>query len=166
MTALLALYMTKQLLLPGHAEHVAGLAQLRDFFEFRGPMSNVAFASLIFGWYGGLVYFTPLFGGLIADRWLGAKRTVTLGAVLMAAGHLAMSFDQSFLLALLLLVLGSGCLKGKVTTQVGALYPEEAESLRQRGYSIFSTGITAWVWPSCGTGRYCWQWFPVVLRAR
>ena len=141
MSALLALYMTKQLLLPGHAEHVAGLAQLRSLFEFRGGMSNVAFASLIFGWYGGLVYFTPLFGGLIADRWLGAKRTVIVGAVLMAAGHLAMSFDQSFLLALLLLVLGSGCLKGNVTTQVGSLYPEAAESLRQRGYSIFSTGI-------------------------
>ena len=141
MSALLALYMTKQLLLPGHAEHVLGLRLLRDFFEFRGPMSNVAFASLIFGWYGGLVYFTPLFGGLIADRWLGAKRTVTLGAVLMASGHLAMSFDQSFLIALLLLVLGSGCLKGNVTTQVGSLYPEAAESLRQRGYSIFSTGI-------------------------
>ena len=141
MAALLALYMTKQLLLPGHAEHVVGLAQLRGLFEFRGAMSNVAFASLIFGWYSGLVYFTPLFGGLIADRWLGAKRTVTVGAVLMAAGHLAMSIDQSFLLALLLLVLGSGCLKGNVTTQVGSLYPQGAESLRQRGYSIFSTGI-------------------------
>ncbi len=141
MTTLLALYMTKQLLLPGHAEHVIGLGALRDIFEFRGPMSNVAFASLIFGWYGGLVYFTPLFGGMIADRWLGAKRTVTVGAVLMAAGHLAMSFDGSFLLALVLLVLGSGCLKGNVTTQVGSLYPEAADSLRQRGYSIFSTGI-------------------------
>ena len=86
MTALLALYMTKQLLLPGHAEHVAGLGALRQLFEFRGPMSNVAFASLIFGWYGGLVYFTPLLGGLIADRWLGAKRTVTIGALLMAGG--------------------------------------------------------------------------------
>ena len=64
-----------------------------------------------------------------------------LGAVLMAAGHLAMSFDQSFLIALLLLVLGSGCLKGNVTTQVGGLYPEAAESLRERGYAIFSTGI-------------------------
>lgn len=151
MTALLALYMTKQLLLPGHAVHVLGLAALRHFFEFRGAMSNVAFASLLFGWYGGLVYFTPLFGGLIADRWLGARRTVTLGAVLMAAGHLAMSFDQSFLLALLLLVLGSGCLKGNVTTQVGSLYPEGAESLRQRGYSIFSTGINvgAVIGPLC-----------------
>lgn len=55
MNALLALYMTKQLLLPGHAEHVLGLGMLRTVFEFRGPMSNVAFASLIFGWYGGLV---------------------------------------------------------------------------------------------------------------
>ena len=50
MTALLALYMTKQLLLPGHAESVLGLAGLRDLFEFRGPMSNLAFASLIYGW--------------------------------------------------------------------------------------------------------------------
>jgi proton-dependent oligopeptide transporter, POT family len=141
MTALLALYMTKQLLLPEHADNVLGLAVLRDMFEFRGPMSNVAFASLIFGWYGGLVYFTPILGGLVADRWLGAKRTVTLGAVLMASGHLAMSFDQSFLIALLLLVLGSGCLKGNITTQVGALYPEAAASLRDRGYTIFSTGI-------------------------
>src|SRR3954468_21385579 len=69
MTALLALYMTKQLLVPGHAEHVAGLAGLRHLFELRGPVSNVAFASLIYGWYSGLVYFTPVLGGLVADRW-------------------------------------------------------------------------------------------------
>ena len=141
MVSLLALYMVKQLLLPGHAEHVLGLGALRDLFEFRGPMSDLAFASLIFGWYTGLVYFTPILGGMIADRWLGVRRTVVLGAVLMAAGHLAMSFDQSFLIALALLVLGSGCLKGNVTTQVGGLYPEAAESLRERGYAIFSTGI-------------------------
>ncbi|MCE2843042.1 MAG: peptide MFS transporter, partial [Novosphingobium sp.] len=141
MMALLALYMTKQLLKPGHAEHVWGLAALRHFFEFRGPMSDIAFTSLVFGWYGGLVYFTPILGGLVADRWLGTRRTVTLGAVLMAAGHLAMSLDQTFLIALLMLILGSGCLKGNITTQVGALYPAEAESLRQRGYAIFSTGI-------------------------
>ena len=73
MTALLALYMTKQLLLPGHAEHVVGLAALRHMFELRGPMSDVAFASLIYGWYSGLVYFTPVLGGLVADRWLGTR---------------------------------------------------------------------------------------------
>ena len=49
MTALLALYMTKQLLTAGHAEHVLGLADLRHLFELRGPMSDVAFASLMSG---------------------------------------------------------------------------------------------------------------------
>jgi proton-dependent oligopeptide transporter, POT family len=141
MTALLALYMGQQVLLPGHAEHVLGLKPLRDLFEFRGPMSNQAFASLIYGWYGGLVYLTPIFGGLIADRLLGAKRTVVMGALLMSAGHLAMSFDATFLIALLLLILGSGFLKGNISAQVGALYPVEAESLRERGYTIYSTGI-------------------------
>jgi POT family proton-dependent oligopeptide transporter len=141
MTALLALYLAKQLLLPGHAEHVIGLGALRSLFEFRGPMSDQAFASLIYGWYGGLVYFTPIVGGWIADRFLGAKRTVTLGALLMSAGHVAMSFDASFLLALAMLILGSGCLKGNISAQVGALYPAEAESLRERGFTIFSTGI-------------------------
>jgi len=141
MTALLTLYMVKQLLLPGHAENVLGLDGLRQLFEFRGPMSDLAFASLIYGWYGGLVYFTPILGGLVADRWLGAKRTVVLGALLMSAGHLAMSFDVSFLIALLLLIIGSGCLKGNISAQVGALYPREAESLRARGFTIFSTGI-------------------------
>ena len=141
MTALLALYLAKQLLLPGHAEHVLGLGALRSLFEFRGPMSDQAFASLIYGWYGGLVYFTPILGGWIADRLLGAKRTVILGALLMAAGHIAMSFDASFLIALAMLILGSGCLKGNISAQVGALYPVEAESLRERGFTIFSTGI-------------------------
>ena len=141
MTALLALYMGQQLLLPGHAEHVLGLAALRQLFEMRGPMSNQAFASLIYGWYGGLVYLTPILGGLIADRLLGAKRTVIIGALLMSAGHVAMSFDASFLIALGLLIIGSGFLKGNISAQVGALYPAEAESLRERGFTIYSTGI-------------------------
>ena len=141
MTSLLALYMVKQLLLPGHVEHVAGLVHLRHLFEVRAPMTNLAFAAMIYGWYSGLVYFTPIVGGWIADRVLGANRTVILGALLMGAGHLAMSFDFSFLVALLLLILGSGCLKGNISAQVGSLYPAEAESLRSRGFTIFSTGI-------------------------
>jgi POT family proton-dependent oligopeptide transporter len=141
MTALLALYMTKQLLLPGHVEHVAGLAALRHLFELRGPMSNVAFASLIYGWYGGLVYFTPVLGGLIADRLLGTRSTVVLGALLMSAGHLAMSFDQSFLIALLMLIVGSGCLKGNISAQVGQLYPPHEETRRTGGFTIFSAAI-------------------------
>lgn len=141
MQALLTLYMVKQLLLPGFSEHVWGLAALRGVFEFAGPISDTDFAGLIAGFYSGLVYFTPILGGWIADRVLGAKRTVTIGVLLMSAGHLAMTFDQLFLVALVLLILGSGALKGNISAQVGTLYPFEARSLRERGFSIFSTGI-------------------------
>lgn len=141
MVGLLVLYMTNQLLKPEHAGQVLGLATLRSIFEFRGAMSNQAFASLIYGWYSGLVYFTPLFGGWLADRLLGARQTVVLGAVLMALGHLAMSFDQTFLIALVLLILGSGCLKGNISAQVAPLYQPGDESRRARGFTIFSTGI-------------------------
>jgi proton-dependent oligopeptide transporter, POT family len=141
MSALLTLYLVKELLLPENAAHVVGLATLRDMAEFRGPMSNVAFAAIIYGWYAGLVYFTPILGGWVADRILGAKRTVMIGVILMSAGHLAMSFYETFLAALLLLILGSGFLKGNISAQVGALYPHAEESLRSRGFTIFSTGI-------------------------
>lgn len=141
MTAILVLYMVKELLLPGQAQQVWGLAQLRGIFEVRGPISDQAFASLMYGWYSGLVYLTPIAGGWLADRWLGARRTVIMGAVLMAGGHLAMSFYHTFLLALTLLILGSGCLKGNISAQVGALYPLDAEGARARGFTIFSTGI-------------------------
>lgn len=141
MSGLLTLYMVKDLLRPRHAGSVVGLAPLRHLFEFGGPISDVAFASLIYGWYAGLVYFTPVLGGWVADRLLGARRTVMIGAVLMSAGHLVMSFYPSFLGALVLLILGSGFLKGNISGQVGALYPPEAESLRARGFIIFVTGI-------------------------
>lgn len=141
MSAMLTLYMVKELLLPENASKVVGLAALRGMIEFRGPMSDIAFAAIIYGWYAGLVYFTPIVGGWVADRILGAKRTVMIGVLLMTAGHLAMSFYASFLFALLLLILGSGFLKGNISAQVGALYPREDESMRSRGFTIFSTGI-------------------------
>jgi POT family proton-dependent oligopeptide transporter len=124
MQTLLVLYMTKQLLLPGHVEHVAGFDAFRALLEraYHGPLSTVALASAIFGLYTGLVYLTPLLGGVIADRWLGRTRTVTVGAILMAAGHFLMAFDGSFLVALLCLLCGVGCFKGNLASQVGALY--------------------------------------------
>ena len=142
MTALLVLYMVNQLLLPGHFEQVAGFMQFRAALEsVFGPLSTQALASLVFGLYSGFVYFTPLLGGLIADRWIGQRNAVVLGVLAMSAGHLAMAFDQSFLLALLLLVVGSGFLKGNISAQVGALYPVDEEARRSRGFAIFSTGI-------------------------
>ena len=142
MTALLVLYMVNQLLQPGHIENVQGLAGLRATLEsVTGPLSRLAFASLIYGLYSGFVYFTPVFGGLIADRWMGQRNAVVIGALSMSAGHIAMAFDRTFLFALLLLVIGSGFLKGNISAQVGALYPAEDDAKRTRGFAIFSMGI-------------------------
>ena len=142
MTALVVLFMVNQLLLPGHVEHIGGFAAFRAAIEsIVGPLSTQALASQIFGLYAGFVYFTPLLGGIIADRWIGQRNAVVIGALSMSAGHIAMAFDQSFLLALFLLVIGSGFLKGNISAQVGALYPPEDEGRRTRGFVIFSTGI-------------------------
>ena len=142
MTALVVLYMVNQLLLPGHVEHIAGFRAFRAAVEsIVGPLSTQALASETFGLYSGFVYFTPLLGGMIADRWIGQRNAVVIGALCMSAGHIAMTWDQSFLLALLLLVLGSGFLKGNISAQVGALYSPEDETQRTRGFVIFSTGI-------------------------
>ena len=162
MTALLTLYMTKALLLPGHVEHIAGFAALRGVLQgLFGAATPLAMASQIFGLYTALVYFTPLLGGLIADRWIGRRNAVAAGAVLMSAGHFAMAFDASFLLALALLILGCGLLKGNIAAQVGQLYPATDDSGRTRGFAIFSTGINCGAVAGplvCGLLAQIWGW--------
>jgi POT family proton-dependent oligopeptide transporter len=141
MAALLVLYIVNQLLLPGHVEQVAGFAAFRSLLEGAfGPMSTQALASQIFGLYSGFVYFTPVLGGWLGDR-IGQRSAVVLGALSMSGGHVAMAFDRSFLLALLLLIVGSGLLKGNISAQVGSVYPPDDEARRTRGFAIFSTAI-------------------------
>lgn len=130
MLALLTLYLAEQLLLPGHVENVVGFVPFRAAIEsVTGHLSIQALAAQIFGLYIGFIYFTPIFGGLIGDRLIGRKNAVIIGALLMTLGHLAMAFDQSFLLALLLLILGAGFLRGNLIAQVGRLYQTGDERL-------------------------------------
>jgi len=107
MRALLVLYMIKYLLLPAQAGHVVGLDSFKSALEVVfGPLEPQPFASQIYGFYTGLVYLTPIFGGLLADRVLGQRRTVVLGAALMAVGHFMMAFEHLFLLALTVISIG------------------------------------------------------------
>jgi proton-dependent oligopeptide transporter, POT family len=141
MRALLVLYMTKYLLLPGHADNVLGLAALKHALEsLIGPLGSQPLSSHIYGLYTGLVYLTPLFGGILADRLLGQHRTILLGAALMAAGHFMMAFEPLFLIALTLLILGNGAFKPNISAQVGGLYAP-GDRRRDRAYSIFYVGI-------------------------
>ena len=141
MRSLLVLYMTKYLLLPSHAGDVRGLAAVRSALEaVFGPLDVQPLSSQIWGLYTGLVYFTPILGGLLADRVLGQRRTVVIGATLMAIGHFMMAVEQLFLFALLFLILGNGCFKPNISTQVGRLYAP-GDHRRDRAYSIFYVGI-------------------------
>src|SRR6266487_3029055 len=77
MRALLVLYMVRYLLQPGHADTVIGLGALKGMLEsIFGPLGTQPLSSHIYGFYTGFVYFTPLIGGIIADRWLGQRRTI------------------------------------------------------------------------------------------
>ena len=154
MRSLLVLYMTKFLLLSDHFGNVIGLASLKHALEaVFGPLDVQPLSSQIWGLYTGLVYFTPIFGGLLADRLLGQRRTVIIGAVLMAFGHFMMASERLFLFALTALILGSGCFKPNISTQVGGLYAA-GDPRRDRAYSIFYVGINlgAFLAPLvCGT---------------
>ncbi len=110
MQALLVLYMVKHLLLPGRIEHVIGFASFRQLY---GGIEGQALASAIFGTYAASVYLTPIFGGFLADRLLGRRRTVLLGALTMAAGHFLMAFEGAFLFALLELLAPARRLRGR-----------------------------------------------------
>jgi POT family proton-dependent oligopeptide transporter len=106
-------------------------------------------ASAIVGIYAASVYLASLPGGWIADRWLGLRRAILIGAVLITGGHLAIGVSGVagagigkifFFLGLVLIVLGTGLLKPNISAIVGDLYPEGG-ARRDAGFSIFYMGI-------------------------
>lgn len=149
MQALLMLYMTKQLLLPGHVERVWGLDAYRGALDaLFGPTSDLAFAAQTFGIYSGLLYATPLIGAWLADRKLGKTRTITIGALMMTGGHLAMASERLFLIALALLVIGGGLVIGNLAAQVGQLYaPDDERRTRAFGLYLIALNVGALLAP-------------------
>jgi len=138
MRAILVYYMTKQL----------GIGQQH--------------ASLIYGSYAAAVYFTPIFGGIIADRILGKYRAVVLGASLMALGHFMMAFENLFYPALAAIALGNGFFLPSLSSQINTLYASDDPRLAS-AYNIYYVGINlgAFVAPIvCGSlGEiYGWHW--------
>lgn len=118
MRALLILYMTQELLF------------------------STEKAGHVYGWYTGLVYATPLIGGYIADRYIGARKSIIIGAILMTLGQffLANGTLTFFFWALGLLIIGNGFFKPNISTIVGRLYPEN-DHRRDGGFTIFYMGI-------------------------
>jgi POT family proton-dependent oligopeptide transporter len=99
-------------------------------------------AGQLYGLYTGLVYVTPLIGGYLADRLLGFRYAVMIGAFLMALGHGTLAFDSllTFYLGLILLVIGNGFFKPNISSMVGQLY-SDGSPLKDSGYTLFYMGI-------------------------
>ena len=96
----------------------------------------------LYGWYVMLVYLISIPGGILADKVLGQKKTVMLGAVLLSIGHgiLAIEQDWAFFTGLGFIIVGVGCLKPNISTMVGGLY-KKGDIRRDKGFSIFYIGI-------------------------
>jgi POT family proton-dependent oligopeptide transporter len=96
----------------------------------------------LYGWYVMLVYVVSIPGGILADKVLGQKKTVMLGAIILCLGHgtLAIEAEWAFFTGLGLIILGVGCLKPNISTMVGGLY-KKGDIRRDKGFSIFYIGI-------------------------
>lgn len=173
MTSILVYYLTEQLLSVGQSGGVIGFHAVRSAFEYvLGPLTPVEFASDIAGLYTGLVYLTPFFGGMLADRVTGQRYTVVVGGILMAAGEFMLTQSSLFFFGLLMLIIGNGAFKPNISTQVGNLY-KAGDARIDRAYSIFYVGINLGAFFSpliCGTlgEKMCtdnWAWSAGVCQA-
>ncbi|HVX15519.1 MAG TPA: oligopeptide:H+ symporter [Pirellulales bacterium] len=120
-----------------------GMRALLVFYMSKGFLQYVdAKAITVYGAYTALVYMTPFFGGMLADKLLGARRAVVLGGTLMALGQLMLTVQEApaFYTGLSLLIVGNGFFKPNISTIVGSLYPQNSVK-RDGGFTIFYMGI-------------------------
>jgi proton-dependent oligopeptide transporter, POT family len=127
-----------------------GMRALLIFYLVQHWLFSDSEASVIYGAYTALVYITPVIGGYLADRYLGQRKAVLFGAVLLTFGHFLMAFEGDggqqdpvmnvFWLALSFIIVGSGFLKGNISVIVGQLYPR-TDIRRDPAYTIFYMGI-------------------------
>lgn len=101
-----------------------------------------AFALSIYGWYTMLVYVMAIPGGILADKYIGQKKSVLVGGIILCIGHSVLAVDAiwAFFAGMALIVVGVGALKPNISTMVGGLYPE-GDGRRDDGFYIFYMGI-------------------------
>ena len=113
---------------------------IKDFYSHLQNSEEIAYG--IYAAYGALVYLTPLIGGYLADKFIGYRKSIIFGGILMALGHCFMAFPTEFFFygALGLLIMGNGFFKPNISTMVGSLY-EDGDVRRDGGFTIFYMGI-------------------------
>ena len=139
-----------------------GMRSLLVYYLTKDLMLQQSRASVIYGTYAAAVFLTPLLGGLACDRFLGRKRSVLLGGLIMAAGHFLMTFRDCLFPALGLIALGTGLFVPSLPSQVAALYQPD-DPRRLAAYNVYYVGVNlgAFLAPLvCGTlgEKLGWQW--------
>jgi POT family proton-dependent oligopeptide transporter len=139
-----------------------GLQALLVYYMTKHLGFDQSKSSLIYGAYGAAAFFSPFFGGLIADRWLGRTMSVIIGGAMMMVGHFAMAFEALLFPALALVALGNGLFIPPLATQVGSLYADD-DARKAYAYSAYYMGINlgGFLAPLvCGTlgELYGWHW--------
>jgi POT family proton-dependent oligopeptide transporter len=117
-----------------------GMRSLLVFYMTKRLLFEQAYASNVYGFYTGLIYFTPFVGGILSDRFLGRHASIIVGGILMSVGYFFMMYDILFYPALLLLILGSGAISPNIILQVHALY-KPSDYRHDNAFSIFYLGI-------------------------
>jgi POT family proton-dependent oligopeptide transporter len=141
MRALLTFYMVDFLFLGSKPDSVFGYGAMKNAFEwFEGPLRPQPLAALVYGTYTSLTYLTGVVGGAVADRFLGQRKSVVVGAITMATGEFLLMDPRLFFAGLAVLVIGNGFFKPNISTQVGGLYAPGDRRI-DRAYSIFYVGI-------------------------
>jgi POT family proton-dependent oligopeptide transporter len=128
------------------------LTQMWEMFSYYGMRTLLVYymtkqllfaqdkASLIYGSYTAMAYFTPILGGMVADRWLGKRNAVILGGSVMALGHFLMAFEPLFFLALGTIALGNGLFLPSLPSQINDLYAS-GDPRRGRAYNVYYVGL-------------------------
>jgi POT family proton-dependent oligopeptide transporter len=117
-----------------------GLQALLVYYMTQHLGFSQAKSSLIYGAYGAAAFFTPFFGGIISDRWLGRTASVVIGGALMMCGHFAMAFEPLLFPALALVALGNGLFMPPLAVQVGGLYADD-DPRQAQAFSAYYMGI-------------------------
>jgi proton-dependent oligopeptide transporter, POT family len=139
-----------------------GMRTLLVYYMTKQLLIGQEKASFIYGTYTAMAYFTPILGGVIADRWLGKRRAVIVGGSIMAAGHFMMAFEPSFYFALATIALGNGLFLPSLPSQINDLYRSD-DPRRGWAYNVYYVGINlgGFLAPLiCGTlgELYGWHW--------
>jgi len=137
-----------------------GMRTLLVYYMVKQLQYAQGYASMVYGTYSAIVFFTPIVGAAISDRWLGKRRAIIIGSITMAIGHFLMTFEPMFYVAMATIAIGNGLFLPNLPSQIGQLYGKN-DPRRSSAYSLYYLGVNLGAFFSplvCGTLGEVYGW--------